>query len=1723
MPSPSDTNLPSSDSEGSPRLQQWGRRVLWGLGTLIGTGLLLVGLLLLVLQTDTGATRVAQFLAPRVNPMSNTTLSVEQASGNWIQSLRLTNVSLTRPDSASGRSVSMAHIDTLAVQYRLGALLQGRLHLTSVSVDAPSIRMQQDPDSTWDWARLVPQSEAAPDDTSAAAMSVQIDRLHVGRGQFSAAFYAGGRDSIARVQELELRARDVHLGPSYEGHLDTLGLRGQPPTDTTALRLATTGSLSSRRLQLDTLRLTSPRSQVIGHGVARLPLSPNAPLDDVSLSLHTAPLVLGDLTAFVPTLAVDPQEAIDLDAHLTGSGQRLSLTTEVRVHSGGTLDAEVEATPRIEPLTDRDSLRYRMEAQAHRLTTSLLGPSDSTQNVISATIEGTLEGRALEALSGTLRAQITDTRLYDLRTSETTVQSTFKKGTADVNLRGILNEAPLSITGTAHPFDAAPSADLTAKIRNLSLAAVAPDADINGSITATARLTGQSIATSDATYDVDATLQPSQIESQRIEAGRLRLAVRPEELSVDGSLRLPRGRMQVLGSALLDGSEQFTLERGRFDDVNLAALLGDPTESRVTGTVRAQGRGFSPATMQGRGTLTISNAHYGPHQMSALNTQARLDEGRLSTEMSARINGGQWTLSVLGRPFAAVPSVELTDGRFRNVDIGPFLQDTTQSSALHGTVRGRVQGTTASTLQFDGGLTLESSRLNRQKISGASLNATLKNAVLQSTLTLDTPDGSARFQAEARPFEDLPSLQISDGSFSNLNAGALAQVSGLNTALSGRLSLTARGTDPSRLTLDSELTLQESTLNRAALPEGRLSVNAEAGRVETTGTFSVAGGSLQLEGHLDSLGHTPTYTLETTARSLDVGALAGLDSLETSLRTAQWTVNGRGTALDSLTASTQFSADSVRVDRVHIHSLTLAGALDHGLFRVDTLSAHSNVGTVQGGGPLGLTPNAAASKFALRATMRNAGPLRSLVGAPSLQLQKSVLNAHVYGTAGEQRFDGTLELNGFIYDDYRLSNVKASFDGNRGASRLLGRLNIDAKAGYLSAFGLAATQTRVQSVYDGTTVELSSDVELDPTHKVSLSTSFRPLADSIDLRVQQFNVRMGPDRWSLQQETTITIGDTYRVDELLLESGPQRLEADGVVNPTGSQDLRVAMKEVHLGGLAPLLGFTGLDGQATGTLVLTGPASTPSFKGRLNVALQSQQDDVGTLRLNVGYDDLAVTLDARLTHQNGSVLTLAGSVPADLRLQAPTTVNVSDRSVRLDASTDQFPINWIDPFLDPETLRSVTGTLTADAEIRGTPNQPDLSGTISVSNLGASLPSLKTKYRDGSARLKLRENELTVTESRIRSPNGGSLSLTGLINFPQLTVGEYDLTINASNFLAINTPAYRRGVIDGQMTLRGTVQRPVLNGDVQIQSASVYYAEALAESEGAMSTVSLRSQDQLTLEERFGVRLTASDTTTFDMYQALAMDLTVEIESDTWLRSNGTPEMNIQFTGDLDVQKSLDQDPRIFGTIDVLGERSTLRQFGQEFQISEGILTFNGDPSSPYLNLTAIYEQRARGTQGTEVTITLSLSGRPENLSPTLTSNPPMDTRNILSYLATGRPANSLFSGTSEGGNLATQVALGQATNFVENLAASELGLDVVQLQVRPEGASYLTVGRYLTPRFFASIEQPVLTSSSQTATQTAAFIPDVTLEYRFTDYLLMRSRSNQQSLGLNLLFQYAY
>jgi translocation and assembly module TamB len=1047
---------------------------------------------------------------------------------------------------------------------------------------------------------------------------------------------------------------------------------------------------------------------------------------------------------------------------------------------------------------------------------------------------------------------------------------------------------------------------------------------------------------------------------------------------------------------------------------------------------------------------------------------------------------------------------------------------------LNGTLSASLDGTAPEALALDARLALDSSRVNRQAVEGGRLDLSMREGVVRADLALAAARQRIGLSATAFPLAAAPRVRVETDTLQNVNLGAWAGVEGLDTALNGSLAVDARGASADALVVDGRLDLGAGRVNRAPVDGGTVRFETAQGTGRLGGRLRLAGGGVQVDARADLTADTTAYRLQAALGTLDAGALAGLDSsFAVRVDTARWSLDGRGLDPATLTASTTLETGRVLVDRLLIDAVDLRGRVARGVLRLDTLTVASSALGVRGGGTLGFAgPSTTASDLDLVAQIQDARPLRRLLGAERLRLSSGRAEAHVYGTPGRLRFDGRLEVRSLTYNDVRLAGLDVSASGRQGADAAVEQLELDGRLSFLSLPALTVEDTRVRAAYDSSRLDLTSTVRLDRQRTARLEARVDPRPGRERVTVRRADLRLGRDRWSLLQEATVTYTDAVRVRGLLLASSNQQIAADGVLDLDGRQSFVVTVERFRMGAVAEVFGLEGLDGRLSGSAALTGPAAAPRIDGRLDIDVRSRGSDVGTLQLDLAYDSLAATVDARLAHAAGGTLSVTGSLPVDLRLAAPTPADVASRPAQLSVAADSFSLGWIDPFVDPALATNLGGTLAANIEVGGTLDRPVVSGTASLRGGRASLPATGVTYQRATADAALEGEQIRLTNLAVRSPNGGTLRGDGAINLTELTLGEFDLGLTASNFLAIDTRAYRGGTVRGDLTLRGTTRRPVLNGTVGVTSADVYLAEATAASAGSeLATVALSEEDQLTLEERFGVRVTAADTTTFDAYEALAMDLGVRLGRDVWIRQQGTPELNIPLTGTLDLSKASMEDPQVFGSIEVVADRGTIRQFGQTFEIDRGTITFNGDPFAPYLDVTAAYEQRSRETQQREVRIELSLEGRPDDLSPRLTSQPPMDTRNILSYLATGQAAGQLLGGGGTGGagESLSQIPLGIATNFVENLAASNLGLDVVRLQVDPQGGYSLTFGRYVTPRLFVSSQLSSLSRSAD-ATDAREERFGVTLEYQLTDYLLLRTlRRPSDALQINGLLEYSY
>src|SRR5690606_28481834 len=149
----------------------------------------------------------------------------------------------------------------------------------------------------------------------------------------------------------------------------------------------------------------------------------------------------------------------------------------------------------------------------------------------------------------------------------------------------------------------------------------------------------------------------------------------------------------------------------------------------------------------------------------------------------------------------------------------------------------------------------------------------------------------------------------------------------------------------------------------------------------------------------------------------------------------------------------------------------------------------------------------------------------------------------------------------------------------------------------------------------------------------------------------------------------------------------------------------------------------------------------------------------------------------------------------------------------------------------------------------------------------------------------------------------------------------------------------------------------------------------------------------------------------------------------------------------------------------------------------DGTITFNGTPENFYMDIGAEYQVKDRNNPGQpQVIITLGLRGRLDDLSFELGSNPNMEETDILSYIATGQPAGQtlqLSDARSLVGSGATGLAINELSRLIEEIAVEGLGLDVVEIQHDGLRRAVLIAGKYVSPRVYVGVSQPVSFSST--------------------------------------------
>jgi translocation and assembly module TamB len=444
----------------------------------------------------------------------------------------------------------------------------------------------------------------------------------------------------------------------------------------------------------------------------------------------------------------------------------------------------------------------------------------------------------------------------------------------------------------------------------------------------------------------------------------------------------------------------------------------------------------------------------------------------------------------------------------------------------------------------------------------------------------------------------------------------------------------------------------------------------------------------------------------------------------------------------------------------------------------------------------------------------------------------------------------------------------------------------------------------------------------------------------------------------------------------------------------------------------------------SGSVSLTDPVMKIELT-TLSLDLQAKSNKVSA-RLDVDSAEtgrLHAEGNTQLMHEDGKLILLKS---------APLAWHAQGKLPDLRALRPVLPLGTK---ADAQLVFDLTGS--------GTLAEPVLDGTLAATGIRINMPEEGISIRDGTLKLKLDNNTVSVSEGVLEGQSGRIL-LTGEASWRNPAGG---LTLNFDKFAVLNR-SDRRLWVSGTTRLGYAEGRMNLEGELRADKARIELPEANRP----------RLSDDVVVVGQ-PPRTDSKSTRT-----PLDLNLTFDLGDDFLFKGGG---LDARLIGNL----------RVFTLNDVLraeGSIATKRghysAYGQTLDIDHGVLSFTGPIGNPRLDILAV---RKTG----DVTAGVKVSGTLERPLAKLYSDPSMPDTETLSWLVFGHGLDKGDSAKFGMLQLMAGALLSQTESAsLQGKLADTLSIDSFEVRGsdNPEDLSstVVSVGKRINSRLMMSYEQ---------------------------------------------------
>jgi translocation and assembly module TamB len=431
----------------------------------------------------------------------------------------------------------------------------------------------------------------------------------------------------------------------------------------------------------------------------------------------------------------------------------------------------------------------------------------------------------------------------------------------------------------------------------------------------------------------------------------------------------------------------------------------------------------------------------------------------------------------------------------------------------------------------------------------------------------------------------------------------------------------------------------------------------------------------------------------------------------------------------------------------------------------------------------------------------------------------------------------------------------------------------------------------------------------------------------------------------------------------------------------------------------PFQGF--LEGGATVTAALRNPKS---FRADVKIdTLQIDAKPGQALRLDVQTQDVQIRntqpILVTISPQEARIDSAHFSA-RDTNLEASGIVPFHDSAganLALKGSVNLAELQLFNPDL------LARGTATVNANVRGSLRDPQMNGRMEFKNASFYMNDVPNGVDNASGTILFNRNRATI-ETLTAETGGGHISFRGFLEFGDTLVYRLQADVNQ---VRVRYPTDVSFTANAQLALNGTSDASTLSGTVTLNRAAINAGADLARllAEASKPSPAPPNPNEYLRGMRFDVRLASAPL--FELETSLTRNVQTEVD----LRLRGTPLV-----------------PALLGTLTV--NRGDVQIFGNRYTVNRGDIRFlNPIKIEPVFDLDL--ETRTRG-----IIVNVTVSGSAERLAVNYSSDPPLQSNEIIALLAVGRDPTS----NQAGGQLASaNASFGTAGSLLGEAVSQQL------------------------------------------------------------------------------------